>query len=176
MAGGRKGSKVLNLWGGYQDVLTAEGSFVYASFALISLHTDATGWEWAPTHFLAYPSRSAGVRGDLRHYEPGLGGLGLWAISQGPGRFEDRLAVLGMGLGSQARGSPHFPPCWPRGPKSATQKQDLLWVDSWRLEGSPPTPLWTAPLPCPSLPKTQKRGLGALGTALVTGWRAVVTQ
>lgn len=35
-------SKVLNLWGGYQEVLRVEGSFVYASFALISLPRDAT--------------------------------------------------------------------------------------------------------------------------------------
>lgn len=107
-------SEVLNLWGGYQEVLTVEGSFVCASFALISLHRDATGLGVDAHPFLGLPCPQRwGGGGDLCHYEPGLGGLGLWAISQCPGRFEDRLVVLGMGLGSQARGSPHFPPCWP---------------------------------------------------------------
>lgn len=84
---------------------------MWASLASVSVQTDAEGWEGypgVPTHFLAYSSHHTGVGGDLCLSEPGL-----WAILSGPGRFENRLTVLGMGVASQSRGSPHLTPCWP---------------------------------------------------------------
>lgn len=82
---------------------------MWASLASLSLQTDAAGWEGCPP--ISWPTVPTTPEwgGDLCHSEH----YGLWAISQGPGRSEDRLTVLGMGVASQARGRPRRPPCWP---------------------------------------------------------------
>lgn len=56
--------------------------------------------------FHGLPFLAVGREGDLCHFGPRVGGLGLQTISWGGGRFEDTLSVLKMGVGRQATGSP----------------------------------------------------------------------
>lgn len=112
-----------------------------------------------PTHFLADSPHHPGVGGDLCHSEH----YGLWAISQGPGRSEDRLTVLGMGVASQAGGGPA---ALPAGPKALSLRLEAEPNLGGFLEaGGKPPPLCGQPSSSSASAEDPEAG-GAWGTAL----------
>ena len=148
---------------------------MYASFASVSLQTEARDWEGVPTQFLVSSAHSAGGGGELCCSEPRVGTLGLWAVFQAPGWFADTPAVLGAGLGSQAIPHPPPPSLLAFRPYIGAPEAEAVWVGNWRLEGSPPSPphprLWKGPLPYCALQRSGAGEGGALGLTLAPGWR-----